>query len=96
MRITFFALASAVSLAGCAADPSGTAAVHSHDRDRLQGPGLFGDLRWNIDPKGRWDPVKVSDEEEFKKWRAMEKNNPERLEFEEWRAWQKWKRENAK
>jgi hypothetical protein len=101
MNRQFFALAVvAAGLAGCATDyvppPPSTEPGPAWTREVQEGrPGLFGDLRWNVDLTGKYEAVKASDEEEFKKWRALE-NNPERREFEEWRAWQEWKRKNPK
>jgi hypothetical protein len=56
---------------------------------------LFGDLRWNVDLSGKREPVSVSEEADFKKWRESA-GSAERQEFEEWRAWQEWKRKNPK
>ena len=97
MKARFFALAvAAAGLTGCATDPAATPPGPLHQREMSEGrPGLFGDLRWNVDLSGKYEAVKVSEEEEFKKWQALE-NNPERREFEEWRAWQEWKRNNPK
>ena len=98
MRARFYAIAVAVaSLAGCAADPSAPPGP-ARDRDRLpEGePGIFGDLRWKMDMSGKKEPVKVSEEAEFAKWKASNPSSAERREFEEWRAYQEWKRQNPK
>jgi hypothetical protein len=99
MKAGFLALTfAAAGLAGCAKeyvppDPM-TAPGPAHQREYQEGrPGMFGDLRWNVDLTGKREAVRVSDEEEFKKWKETQ-NNPERQEFEEWRAWQEWKRKN--
>jgi hypothetical protein len=94
-RLFAFAVVAA-GLAGCATDPTVTPPGPAWEREVREGrPGMFGDLRWNVDLTGKYEAVKASEEEEFKKWRALE-NNPERREFEEWRAWQEWKRKNPK
>jgi hypothetical protein len=88
----------AAGLAGCATDyvpprPS-TEPGPAYNREISEGrPGLFGDLRWNVDLAGKREPVKVSEEEDFKKWQESA-GTSERREFEEWRAWQEWKRNN--
>jgi hypothetical protein len=40
--------------------------------------------------------VRVSEEEDFKRWKDSKPNDAERREFEDWRAWQEWKRNNPK
>jgi hypothetical protein len=97
MKTRFIAFAVvAAGLAGCATDPTATKPGPLWEREVQEGrPGLFGDLRWNVDLSGKYEPVKASEEEEFKKWREQA-GNPERREFEEWRAWQEWKRKNPK
>ena len=93
VRITL-AVAAAV-LAGCAATP--TPETHN-PREAMSPPGggMFGDLRWNVDLSGKKQPVKVSEEEDFKRWKESNPSSAERREFEEWRAWQEWKRNNPK
>jgi hypothetical protein len=112
MRAGFFALAvAAAGLAGCATDyvpPRPTNAPGpAYEREIQEGrPGLFGDLRWDIDlssgkiaPAGAAQqstpPMTAAEQEEFKKWRESA-GTSERQEFEEWRAWQEWKRKNPK
>jgi hypothetical protein len=99
MQAGFFALAVvAAGLAGCATDyvpprPANTPGP-AYEREVQEGrPGLFGDLRWNVDLTGKREPVTVSEEAEFKKWQESA-GTSERREFEEWRAWQEWKRNN--
>jgi hypothetical protein len=101
MKARFFALAVvAAGLAGCASDyvpprPS-TEPGPAWTREVQEGrPGLFGDLRWNVDLSGKREPVSVSEEAEFKKWRESA-GAGDRQEFEDWRAWQEWKRKNPK
>ena len=95
----FFAM-SAAGLAGCASDyvpprPSSEPGP-AWSREINEGrPGMFGDLRWNVDLTGKREPVRVSEEAEFKKWQESA-GTAERQEFEEWRAWQEWKRKNPK
>jgi hypothetical protein len=100
MKNGFFTLAlAAAGLAGCATDyvpprPSNTpgpAYVNEMNDGR---PGMFGDLRWNVDLTGKREPVRVSEEEDFKRWKEANPSDAERREFEEWRAWQEWKRKN--
>jgi hypothetical protein len=106
MKAKFLAVAVvAAGAAGCATGyfpprPSSEPGP-AYNREIQEGrPGLFGDLRWNIDLSGKREPLRASDasaaeQEEFKKWR--ESMGPsERQEFEEWRAWQEWKRKNPK
>jgi hypothetical protein len=103
MKARFFALAVvAAGLAGCATDPTATPPGPAYERETREGrPGLFGDLRWNIDTSSRTrESVSASDaspaeQAEFKKWREGA-GAGERREFEEWRAWQEWKRKNPK
>lgn len=101
MKARFFALAVvAAGLAGCATDyvppPPSTEPGPAWTREVQEGrPGLFGDLRWNVDLTGKREPVRVSEEADFKKWRESA-GSAERQEFEEWRAWQEWQRKNPK
>jgi len=111
MKAGFFALAvAAAGLAGCAADyvPPRPASGPgpAYEREVQEGrPGLFGDLRWDIDLSERRTaaereaqpaaPMSAAEQEEFKKWRESA-GRSERQEFEEWRAWQEWKRKNPK
>jgi hypothetical protein len=109
MRARFFALAVvAAGLAGCAAAPSAKPPGPGYVNEMNDGrPGLFGDLRWNIDLTEKREaaeraqspsaagPMTAAEQEEFKKWRESA-GNTERQEFEEWRAWQEWKRKNPK
>jgi hypothetical protein len=97
MKTGFIAfLAVAAGLAGCAANPSAPPGP-AYEREMHEGrPGLFGDLRWNVDLSGKREPVRVSEEEEFKRWKESNPSSAERQEFEEWRAWQEWKRKNPK
>jgi hypothetical protein len=103
MKAACFALAlGATVLSGCA-----TSTPPRYDKEMEQsGPGLFGDLRWNIDLKtGKWQrvgasqanaaPASAAEQEEFKKW-SEQAGSEERREFEEWRAWQEWKKKNPK
>lgn len=101
MKARFCAFAAAAAgLAGCASDyvplpPSATPGP-AYEREVQEGrPGLFGDLRWNVDLAGKKEPVNVSVEEDFRKWRESA-GTADRQEFEEWRAWQEWKRKNPK
>lgn len=97
MRARFLALAVlAAGLAGCTTDPTATPpGPYSYEREIKDGrPGLFGDLRWNVDLSGKRESVRVSEEEDFKRWKESNPSNAERQEFEEWRAWQEWKRKN--
>ena len=102
MKLGFLAVTvAAAGLAGCASDyvpPRPTATPGpAHEREIQEGrPGMFGDLRWNVDLSGNREPVKVSEEEDFKRWKESNPSNQERREFEEWRAWQEWKRQNPK
>ena len=101
MKVRFFALTVvAAGLAGCASDyvppPPSTEPGPAWTREVQAGrPGLFGDLRWNVDLSGKREAVTVSEEADFKKWRESA-GSAERQEFEEWRAWQEWKRKNPK
>lgn len=113
MRTRFFALILAsAGLAACATDyvpprPSSELGP-AYNREIEEGrPGLFGDLRWNIDLSGRRaaaeraaahdtaSPTNAAEQEEFKKWRESA-GRSERQEFDDWRAWQEWKRQNPK
>jgi hypothetical protein len=103
MKAGLFALAvAAAGLAGCATDPAATPPGPRYEREIQEGrPGLFGDLRWNIDLNEKWEaaqasePTSPTEKAEFKQWR--ESMSPsERQEFDEWRAWQEWKRKNPK
>ncbi len=98
MTARFFASALiAAGLAGCAAAPSATPPGPAHDREMQEGrPGLLGDLRWRVDPTGKREPVRVSEEADFKRWKESAPTDAERREFEEWRAWQEWRRNNPK
>jgi hypothetical protein len=97
MRTPFALAVAAASLAGCAAVPAGTPTVPPHERELQEGrPGLFGDLRWTVDPTGKREPVGGSEEADFKRWKESAPTDAERREFEEWRAWQEWKRKNPK
>jgi len=102
MKARFLASAVvAAGLAGCATDyvppPPVNEPGPAHQREISEGrPGIFGDLRWNIDLRGNREPVRVSEEEDFKKWQESNPSSAERREFEEWRAWQEWKRKNPK
>lgn len=98
MKAGFFALAvAAAGLAGCAADPAAKEPGPAYVNEMKEGrPGMFGDLRWNVDLTGKREPVRVSEEEDFKRWKESNPSNAERREFEEWRAWQEWKRNNPK
>jgi len=98
MRARFFALSVvAAGLAGCATGPGTTPPGPAYDREIQAGrPGLFGDLRWNVDLKGNREPVRVSEEEDFKRWKESNPSSAERQEFEQWREWQEWKRKNPK
>ena len=97
MKTRFVAfLAAAAGLAGCAANPS-TPPGPAYNREIQEGrPGMFGDLRWNVDLSGKREPVRVSEEEDFKRWKESNPSSAERQEFEQWRAWQEWKRQNPK
>jgi hypothetical protein len=102
MKAGFFAFAvAAAGFAGCATDPAATAPGPAYEREMREGrPGMFGDLRWNVDLSGKREPTRASEgsaaeQAEFMKWR--ESMGPsERQEFEDWRAWQEWKRKNPK
>ena len=102
MKQAFFALTvAAAGLAGCATGyvppPPSAEPGPAHTREVAEGrPGIFGDLRWNIDLAGNKEPVRVSEEADFKKWQDSKPSDAERREFEEWRAWQEWKRKNPK
>lgn len=98
MKVRFLALAvAAAGIAGCATDPAATSPGPAYNREIQDGrPGLFGDLRWNVDLTGKREPVKVSEEADFKRWKESHPSAQERREFEEWRAWQEWKRQNPK
>jgi len=104
MKAGFFVLAvAAAGVAGCATDyvpprPVGKPGPEYSDRENIARPGMFGDLRWNLDLGGKREPVRadsLAEYEEFKKWREAA-GPSERTEFEEWRAWQEWKRKNPK
>ena len=94
-RFLSFVLAAA-GLAGCATDPTATPpGPASYHRETQEGrPGMFGDLRWNVDLTGKKESVRVSEEEDFKRWKESNPSSTERREFEEWREWQEWKRKN--
>jgi hypothetical protein len=106
MKARFLAYAVvAAGLAGCATDyvpppPVNIPGPEYSDRQVRPdlGPGIFGDLRWNINFSGtekKTTRLSVTEQEEFKKW--QESISPsERQEFEDWRAWQEWKRKNPK
>lgn len=95
MKPGFPALILSALLGGCATDGL-PPPVSAEEAEIAEGrPGIFGDLRWNVDLQGRYQPARVSEEEAFKRWKALE-SNPERREFEEWRAWQEWKRKNPR
>lgn len=98
MRARFFALSVvAAGLAGCATGPGTTPPGPAYDREIQAGrPGLFGDLRWNVDLSGKREPARVSEEEDFKRWKESNPSSAERQEFEQWREWQEWKRKNPK
>ena len=109
MKPRFLAFALAPTLfVGCASDyvppRPGATPSPAYEREMQEGrPGLFGDLRWNIDlSSGQRTAAadnstqpSVAEQEEFKKWRESA-GRSERQEFEEWRAWQEWKRQNPK
>ena len=86
----------AAGLAGCAHQPSDIPpGPESYYRETQEGrPGIFGDLRWNVDLTGKKESVRVSEAEDFKRWQESNPGSTERREFEEWRAWQEWKRKN--
>jgi hypothetical protein len=109
MKAGFLAVSVAVAaagFAGCAADPAAKPPGPGYVTEMNDGrPGLFGDLRWNIDLTQKREagenaqpaagPMTAAEQEEFKKWRESA-GRTERQEFEEWRAWQEWKRKNPK
>ena len=94
-RFLSFVLAAA-GLAGCATDPTApTPGPASYYRETQEGrPGLFGELKWNVDLTGKKESVRVSEAEDFKRWQESNPGSTERREFEEWRQWQEWKRKN--
>ena len=96
MKARFFSLALvAAGLAGCATDPSVTPPGPRYEREIQEGrPGFLGDLRWHVDLGGKREPVRVSEEEDYKRWKESNPTSEDRREFEEWRAWQEWKRKN--
>ena len=102
MKLALFTLSvAAAGVAGCASDYVPPRPVSqpgpAYEREMVEGrPGFFGDLRWNMDLSGKREPVRVSEEEDFKKWKESNPSSAERREFEEWRAWQEWKRSNPK
>jgi hypothetical protein len=100
MKTRFFAFALvAAGLAGCATDPTATPPGPAWaEREIKEGrPGMFGDLRWNVDLSGKYQTVRGSEEDAYKKWREdAQADSRERREFEEWREWQEWKRKNPK
>ncbi len=102
MKLALFTLSvAAAGLAGCASDYVPPRPVSqpgpAYEREMVEGrPGFFGDLRWNMDLSGKREPVRVSEEEDFKRWKESNPSSAERREFEEWRAWQEWKRSNPK
>jgi hypothetical protein len=66
MKARFFStlVVAAAGLAGCAADPSATPPGPAYDREIQAGrPGLFGDLRWNIDLTERREAAERSSSE---------------------------------
>ena len=95
MKLRITLAVAAAALAGCAATPA-PEPYNTREAMPPPGGGLFGDLRWNVDLTGNKQPVKVSEEEDFKRWKESNPSNAERREFEEWRAWQEWKRNNPK
>jgi len=91
----------AAGLAGCASDyvppPPSSQPGPAYEREMQEGrPGMFGDLRWNVDLSGKREAVRVTEEEDFKRWKESNPSSAERQEFEQWRAWQEWKRNNPK
>ena len=102
MKLVFFTVSVvAAGVAGCASDyvPPRPASQPgpAYEREVQDGrPGMFGDLRWNVDVSGKREPVRVSEEEDFKRWQDSKPTDVERREFEDWRAWQEWKRNNPK
>jgi hypothetical protein len=102
MKLALFTLSvAAAGVAGCASDYVPPRPVSqpgpAYEREMVEGrPGFFGDLRWNMDLSGKREPVRVSEEEDFKRWKESNPSSAERREFEEWRAWQEWKRSNPK
>lgn len=112
MRLLAFAVVAA-GLAGCASDfvpppPVNKPGPEWSDRETRvdRGPGMLGDLRWNIDLNtGKREsvsasqrsapPASAAEQEEFKKWQESA-GSTQRKEFEDWRAWQEWKRQNPK
>lgn len=102
MKLALLTLSvAAAGLAGCASDYVPPRPVSqpgpAYEREIQDGrPGMFGDLRWNVDVSGKREPVRVSEEEDFKRWKDSKPNDAERREFEDWRAWQEWKRNNPK
>ena len=100
MQTRFLALTlAAAGLAGCASDYVPPRPVNTpgpaYEREMTDGrPGIFGDLRWNVDLSGKKEAVRVSEEEDFKRWKESNPSSNERREFEEWREWQEWKRKN--
>jgi hypothetical protein len=105
MKVCFALAVVAAGLAGCATGPSTKPPGPGYLTEMNDGrPGLFGDLRWNVDLTERRAaadreasgvPLSAAEQEEFKKWRESA-GRSERQEFEEWRAWQEWKRQNPK
>ena len=102
MKLALLTLSvTAAGLAGCATDYVPPRPVNqpgpAYEREVQDGrPGMFGDLRWNVDVSGKREPVRVSEEEDFKRWQESKPTDAERREFEDWRAWQEWKRKNPK
>jgi hypothetical protein len=101
VKLQLLALVAAAGIAGCATDyvpPPTVARPGPADEYYTQDgrPGIAGDLRWRVDPTGKKEPVRVSEEADFKRWKESAPSDAERREFEEWRAWQEWKRNNPK
>ena len=100
MKTQLLALAVAYAAAGCASDyvpprPTGEPGPTWIKEAQEGRPGVFGDLTWRIDPTGKKEPVRVSEEADFKRWKESSPTDAERREFEDWRAWQEWKRNNT-
>ena len=107
MKASFIASAVvAAGLAGCATGyvppppPVKPGPETSYREVQTGAPGMFGDLRWNIDMSGKKKrvttaPENAAEQQEFSKWQESA-GTTERRDFEEWRAWQEWKRKNPK
>ena len=73
MKLALLTLSvAAAGLAGCASDYVPPRPVSqpgpAYEREVQDGrPGMFGDLRWNVDVSGKREPVRVSEEEDFKR-----------------------------